>query len=178
MNKLRPLTAALVLAVFSLTGCTGASPVAGTSPTTSSATASATPSPTPTATIAQFASILTEEEKTWRDYNDNITKCAFASIGKAPIDKVQSTTCKYTVQTVTVTAKTAARKFRALPTPPAEISNLRTRTLSALDSLAAVEATTACKDTQSSACDDAETLANGAIRPLISVLDAWRPYTK
>jgi hypothetical protein len=165
-----------VLATFSLSACAGTSPVADASPTPS--TSSPTPSPTPTATVAQFASILTEGEKSWRDYNDDIVKCAFASIGETPTDKANQISCKFTAQTVTITAKTAARKFRALPTPPTEISSLNTRTLAALDSLAAIDATTACKDMQSQACDDAETLANGAIRPLISVLDAWRPYTK
>lgn len=176
MNKFYPIAAGLILAAMSLTACGGPAPAAGASPTTASV--SPTPSSKPTATIAQFASILTEEETNWRDYDANIGKCAFASIGKTPLDQAQSLACKYTAQTATVTAKTAARKFRALPTPPAEIGSLHTRTLAALDSLAAVDATTACKDTKSQACDDAETLANGAIRPLVSVLDAWRPYTK
>ncbi|MEO5313190.1 hypothetical protein PV772_03560 [Pseudarthrobacter sp. CC12] len=175
MKKHYPIAAGLIVAALSLSACGGTTPAADASPT---ATVSPTPSPTPTATVAQFASILTEQEKNWRDYNDNITTCAFASISTKPLDQMQALTCKFSAMTVTLTAKTAAKNIRALPTPPAEISSLRTRTLSALDDLAAIDATTACKDTESQACDDAETLANGAIRPLISVLDAWRPYTK
>lgn len=176
MNKLYPLAAGLMLAVVSLSACGGTAPAADASPTTTSATPTA--SPKPTATIAQFASILTEDEKIWRDYNDNITKCAFAGISDTALDSMKTVTCKFTVQTVTISAKTAAKNFRALPSPPPEIENLQTRTVKALDALAAIDATTACKDMKSQVCDDAETLTNGAIRPLISVLDAWRPYTK
>lgn len=176
MKKLYPLAAGLVFVALSLTACGGSAPAAAPSPSTS--LASPTPSPTPTATTAQFASILAEGETNWREYNDNIGKCAFASISMQPIDQAQTIACRFNAQTVTITAKTAARNFRALPTPPAEISALHSRTLKALDSLAAVDASAACKDTSSQTCDDAETLANGAIRPLVSVLDAWRPYMK
>lgn len=137
-----------------------------------------TPSPTATATTAQFASIITEREADWRDYEDNIVDCALASIGKAPIDSVKRTTCGFTVQTVTLTAKQAAVEMRKLPSPPSEVQALVTRTLSALDVLAKNPSVTACKDTKSDACDAAITQANGEIRPLISVLDAWKPYTR
>lgn len=174
MKKHYPIAAGLIVAALSLSACGGTTAASEATPTA----ASPTPSPTPTATVAQFASILTEQEKNWRDYNDNITTCAFASISTKPLDQMQTLTCKFSAMTVTLTAKTAAKNLRALPTAPAEISSLTSRTLSALDSLAAIDATTACKDTNSQACDDAETLTNGAIRPLISVLDAWRPYTR
>jgi hypothetical protein len=133
--------------------------------------------PTPTATTAQFASILSESETDWREYEDNITKCAFASIGTTVTDNIDMMTCSLTVQTVTITAKTAAKDIRKLPAPPAEVAPLVKRTLVALDALADSKAsTTTCADARSEACDAAITKANGDIRPLVSVLDAWKPY--
>jgi len=176
LNKHYPIAAGILLAALSLSACGGSAPAAAPSPSATSS--SPTPSPAPTATTAQFASILAEGEKSWREYNDNIGTCAFASISQAPVDQMQSFTCKLTAQTVTITAKTAAKDMRALPTPPTEIATLHARTLKALDHLASIDAYTACKDDKSQACDDAESLTNGAIRPLVSVLDAWRPYMK
>lgn len=164
--------AALAACLIILSGCAAPQSVA------SSPSPSTTPTPTPTASIAQFASIITEHEKGWRDYEENIGACAFASIGKTPTDFAKRTTCRYTAQTVTVTAKTAAREIRTLPKPPAEIDALLTRTLTSLDRIGKNDATTACKNTESETCDAAETQANGDIRPLISVLDAWKPYTR
>lgn len=160
-----------------LTGCssTGSEPAPVTSTT---ATVTPTPSPTPTATVAQFASIITEREADWRDYEDNIVDCALASIGKTAIDSVKRTTCGYSVSVVVLTAKQAAAQIRKLPTPPAEVQSLVARTLTNLDVLAKNPAPTACEDKQSEACDAAITQANGEIRPLITVLDGWKPYTR
>lgn len=166
--------AALVACLILLSGC--AAPAAQQSAVSPSPTP--TPTPTPTATVAQFASIITENEKEWRDYEENIGACAFASIGTTAIDFANRTTCRFTAQTVTLTAKTAARNLRALPQPPAEIDPLIARTLRSLDVIAKNDASAACKDTQSAACDAAETQANGDIRPLIPILDAWKPYTR
>lgn len=166
--------AALAACLLIITGC--AAPQAASSAT--SPTPTATPTPTPTASIAQYASVITERETTWRDYEENIGTCAFASIGKTPTDFAKRTACRFTAQTVTVTAKTAARELRALPKPPAEIDALVTRTITSLDRIGKNDATTACKDTESESCDAAETQANGDIRPFISVLDAWKPYTR
>lgn len=164
--------AALAACLIILSGC--AAPQAASS----SSSPTPTPTPTPTVSIAQYASIVTEYENDWRDYEENIGTCAFASIGKTPTDFAKRITCRYTAQTVTVTAKTAAREIRALPKPPTEVDALVTRTLTSLDRIGKNDATTACKDTQSDSCDAAETQANGDIRPLISVLDAWKPYTR
>ncbi|MDQ0769555.1 hypothetical protein QF031_002304 [Pseudarthrobacter defluvii] len=143
-----------------------------------SSTPTATPTPTPTATVAQFASIITENEQEWREYEENIGECAFASIGTTATDFAKRTTCRFTAQTVTLTAKTAARQIRALPKPPSEISTLVNRTLGTLDTIALNDASAACKETESASCDAAETRANGDIRPLIPILDAWKPYTR
>jgi hypothetical protein len=166
---------ALLLCLLPITAC-GSTPAASSTPETTSATATPTPTPTPTATTAQFASILAENEKNWRDYEEDITKCAFASIGTTPIDNANTIACSFTVQTVTVTAKTAARDIRKLPTAPAEVAPLVERTLVALDALAVSQASATCDDARSEGCDAAITKANGDIRPLVSVLDAWKPY--
>ncbi|MBT2568090.1 hypothetical protein J7I84_16615 [Arthrobacter sp. ISL-85] len=166
--------AALAACIILLTGCSGSTQAASTSP---SATPTPTPTPTPTASVGQYASIIAENETAWRDYEDKIVDCALASIGTKPLDYAKRTACRFTVQTVTVTAKTAAREIRQLPKPPAEIDTLVTRTLSALDVIGKNDATTACKDTESDSCDAAETQVNGDIRLLTPVLDAWKPYT-
>lgn len=163
--------ATLAACLILLAGCAGPAPKAATSP-------SPTPTPTPTASVAQFASIISEYEQDWRDYEENIGGCAFASVGTAPIDFAKRTACRYTAQTVTVTAKTAAREIRTLPKPPLEVEALVSRTLASLDRLGKNDASAACEDTESESCDAAETQANGDIRPLISVLDAWQPYTR
>lgn len=159
------LAACLVL----LSGCATPAAQTATSPT---------PTPTPTATVAQFASIITEQEQQWRDYEENVGACAFASVGTSAMDFAKRTTCRYTTQTVTLTAKTAARQIRSLAAPPTEISTLVSRTLGSLDTIAKNDASAACKETESESCDAAETQANGDIRTLIPVLDAWKPYTR
>ncbi|MCX8454606.1 hypothetical protein [Paenarthrobacter ureafaciens] len=174
-NKL--LLVGAVLISVGLTGCGGASEASQVEKTTAAA-ASPTSTSTPTATVAQFASIITEREADWREYEDNIVDCALASIGKTAIDSIKRTTCGYSVTVVVLTAKQAAAQIRKLPTPPAEVQSLVKRTLTNLDALAKNPAPTACEDKQSEACDAAITQANGEIRPLITVLDAWKPYTR
>jgi len=164
--------ATMAACLILLTGC------ASTQAATSAPSPTPTPTPTPTATVAQYASIITENEQEWRDYEENIGACAFASIGTTATDFAKRTTCRFTAQTVTLTAKTAARELRKLPAPPAEVSTLVKRTLTSLDTIAKNDASTACKDTENAACDAAETQANGDIRPLIPILDAWKPYTR
>ncbi|WP_405475588.1 hypothetical protein [Paenarthrobacter ilicis] len=159
-------------------GLTGCSTTGSESAPVTSTAVTATPTPTPTATVAQFASIITEREEAWREYEDNIVACALASIGDTAIDFAKRTTCGYTVSTVVLTAKQAAAQIRKLPAPPAELHSLVARTLTNLDVLAKNPARTACEDKQSEACDSAITQANGEIRPLITVLDAWKPYTR
>lgn len=92
------------------------------------------------------------------------------------MDKVTRLTCSMTVQTATITAKTAARSMRALPKAPAEITSLVTRTLKVLDPLADNDAVQVCDDAESEACDAAITKANGDVRSVTSVLAAWKPY--
>lgn len=167
--------AALAACIILLTGCSGSTQAASTSPSTSP---TPTPTPTPTASVAQYASIITENEQALRDYEKNIVDCAFASIGTKPIDYAKRTACRFSAQTVTLTSKTAAREIRKLPKPPAEIDTLVTRTLSSLDLIGKNDASAACKDTESASCDAAETQANGDIRLLTPVLDAWKPYTR
>ncbi|MEV7606137.1 hypothetical protein AB0N65_11920 [Paenarthrobacter sp. NPDC089322] len=139
---------------------------------------SSTPSTTPTATTAQYASIITEREEAWRDYEENILDCALASVGKSAVDSIKRTTCGYTVMTVTLTARQAVTELRLLPDPPAEVATLVERTVKALDVLAKNPAATVCEVKDSKACDEAITRANGEIRPLIPILDAWKPYTR
>ncbi|MCT9871757.1 hypothetical protein [Paenarthrobacter aurescens] len=167
----------ILLVSVGLTGCSSAG--SEPAPVTSTAvTAAPTPTPTPTTSVEQFASIITEREEAWREYEDNIVACALASIGDTAIDFAKRTTCGYTVSTVVLTAKQAAVQIRKLPTPPAELQSLVARTLTNLDVLAKNPAPTACEDKESEACDAAITQANGEIRPLITVLDAWKPYTR
>ncbi|MEV8182797.1 hypothetical protein [Specibacter sp. NPDC078692] len=140
------------------------------------------PTPTPVAATAspeQLASVITEHETSWREYEEDIVDCALASIvGKSVMDEIMALTCKTTSSTVAMTANAAARDLRKLDAPPAEMSDLVARTLLALDNLGATGADTECiEDRESEACENAATLANGAIRPLVSVLDAWKPYT-
>ncbi|WP_426986566.1 hypothetical protein [Pseudarthrobacter sp. Y6] len=163
--------ATLVACMIFLSGCGAPAQSAAESPTP-------TPTPTPTASVTQFASIITENEQAWRDYEENIGTCAFASIGTTAADFAKRLTCRYTAQTVTLTAKTAARELRKLPTPPPEIDTLVSRTLRTLDVIGKNDASAACKETESETCDAAETQANGDIRPLIPILDAWKPYTR
>ncbi|MCY1238759.1 hypothetical protein D9M72_515160 [compost metagenome] len=81
-----------------------------------------------------------------------------------------------TVQTATITAKTAAKNLRTLPKAPAEITSLLDRTLRVLDPLADNDAAKVCSDTESRACDATITKANGDVRFVTSVLDAWKPH--
>lgn len=159
-------------AILMLTACGG---TAQSTPAT--ATPSPTPTPTPTAKPAQFASILSENEKNWRDYEDNISECAFARVvGKSAMDAVKVTTCGMTVVIVTLNAKSAIKAINALPTPDAEVKTLVDRTLTALEPLSKIESVNACSDQKSETCSAAETEANGAIRGVTVVLDAWAPY--
>ena len=165
---------AVVASTLLLSAC--GSGVAATGTASTSTTPTPTPTPTPTATVSQYASIIAEYEQDWREYENAIVDCAFASIGTTAMDKITRLTCSMTVQTVTITAKTAARNMRELPKPPAEVSSLVERTLRALDPLAVNDAVEVCDDAESEACDAAITKANGNIRPVVSVLDAWKPY--
>ncbi|WP_427174458.1 hypothetical protein [Arthrobacter sp. 92] len=83
-----------------------------------------------------------------------------------------------TVVTVTLTAKNAIRDIVALPKPNPEVSRLVDRAIADLTPLSNVDAVTACKDPNSAACDEKETLANGQIRDVVSMLDAWAPYMR
>lgn len=174
---MKKLLAPLAMAALLLTGCGG---IVEAAPSPTSASPTPSPTPTPTTTAAQFASVIAEYETNWRDYSDEISNCAFARVvGKSAVDEIKVTTCGTTVVTVTLNAKTAARELRALGKPPAEVSALASRTLVALDALGSTGADKGCSDDKKSqACDEGETLANGAIRPVITVLDAWKPYTR
>ncbi|WP_413247826.1 hypothetical protein [Sinomonas flava] len=163
---------AVSAAAICLSGC--AAPATQSSSATS--THGATPTPTPTASARQFASILAEYEKDWRDYEDNIFDCALAGVQKDTISSVKRLTCSMTVQIVTLNANTALRDIMKLPTPEPEVKSLVDRTIAALAPLSQIDAVTACKDQASAACDAAEIEANGAIRGLVSILDAWKPY--
>lgn len=163
--------ALIAAAALALTGCASSAPAAA--PTNK---ASETPTPQPTATVSQFASIIAEHEKTWRDYEDNITDCALAGISTAAIDEAKRLTCAYTASTVALTAQNAVRDIMKLPSPPAEVRELVARTITALEPLGDNQAPTACEDKTSEACDNAITKANGDIRYVTAVLDAWKPY--
>ncbi|CAH0287046.1 hypothetical protein SRABI83_04094 [Arthrobacter sp. Bi83] len=165
------LGGALLLCLLSVTACGSSAPAAA--PNT---TPVETATPTPTATVSQFASVIAEHEKSWRDYEEKIVDCAFAGISSAAIDQVKRTTCTYTASTVTLEAQTALRDIMKLPSPPAEIKDLVNRTITVLEPLGDNQASTACSDQTSEACDGAITKANGDIRPVTSVLDAWKPY--
>jgi len=170
---MKPLTGgAVLLFALSITACGGAS---ASPPVTS--TASETPTPTPTATVSQFASIIAEREQAWRDYEDDVTDCALASMGTSALDQAKHTACTFTVGTVTITAQSAVKEIMRLPSPPAEIRDLVDRTIAVLEPLGDNPATaTACEDKKSEACDAAVTKANADIRQVTSVLDAWKPY--
>ncbi|MFK0040779.1 hypothetical protein ACIQTW_13170 [Paenarthrobacter sp. NPDC090517] len=161
------------LLVTSLAACGSANTTAESSPSPTP-----TPTPTATATTAQFASVITEREQGWRDYEEDIVDCALASIGKSTIDDIKRTSCAYTVMTVTLTARQAVTELRLLPDPPDEVATLVERTVKALDVLAKNPAPTVCEVKESEVCDAAITRANGEIRPLIPILDAWKPYTR
>lgn len=168
----------LTLAAVVLTGCGGGAVAESTS------TPTATPTPTQTveqtATAKQFASILAENETTWRAYAKDIVSCAYDKIvATNTAAKIHVLTCTMTAATVTMQAKTAQTNILKLPKPAPEVKDLVDRTIAALGPLSKTGADKACLGSDaatSSACDDAETLTNGAIRDVISVLDAWRPY--
>lgn len=165
------LGGALLLCLLSVSACGSSAPAAAP------VTASATPTPTPTATVSQFASIIAEREQAWRDYEADITDCAFASMGTSGLDQAKHTACTFTVGTVTITAQSAVKEILRLPSPPSEIRDLVDRTISVLEPLGDnPAAATACEDKKSEACDAALTKANGDIRRVTSVLDAWKPY--
>lgn len=172
---MKMLLTTLAISALMLTGC-GATPDAA-------AKASATPTPTPTAaattTPEQYASIIAEHEEGWREYEDNIVDCALASVvGKGVLDEIKALTCRTTASTATMTANHAIREFRALDAPSSDVAELVNRTLVVLEDLGSTGADKACTDDrESQACDDAATLTNGAIRPVVSVIDAWKPYT-
>lgn len=172
---MKRLLAPLAIAALLIAGC-GA-------PSDQVAATSATPTPTPTvaptATPQEYASVIAEHEAGWREYEENIVDCALASVvGEGVLDEIKAMTCRTTSSTVTMTANKAIKDFRALDTPPSGMAELVVRTLIALEALGATGADKACSvDRESQACDDAATLTNGAIRPVVSVLDAWKPYT-
>ena len=171
---MKQLAVLAVGAVLALSAC-------GTESTDSAAASTPTPTPTVevTATPAQFASIIAEHETAWRDYSDNITDCAFARIvGDTALDEMKVMSCGLTTSTVTLKAKTALKSIADLPSPDPEVAALVDRTVQALTPLSEIEASEVCMDQASEACGDMATLTNGAIRPVIPVLDAWSPYVK
>ncbi|MFB9716742.1 hypothetical protein [Arthrobacter methylotrophus] len=171
MKKLVALAIGAGLAL-SACGSASAQPPAATP-------SSPTPSPVQTATPAQFASILSENQKVWRDYNTNIVECGIARVlGKSTADQIKVMTCGMTVVTVTLTAKNAIRDIVALPKPSPEVKKLVDRAITDLTPLSTIDAAVACKDASSEACDEKETLANGQIRDVVSMLDAWAPYMR
>lgn len=171
---MKKLVAAAIGAALALSAC--GSPSTQTSAVTSS---SPTPTPEQTATPAQFASILSENQKVWRDYNANIVACGIARVlGKSATDQIKVMTCGMTVVTITLTAKNAIRDIVALPKPSPEVRKLVDRAITDLTPLSNIDAVAACKDPNSEACDEKETMANGQIRDVVSMLDAWAPYMR
>jgi hypothetical protein len=171
LNRTLSALIAAATIVTALSGCSSAAPAAETSPTPTQ-----TPTSVPTATPRQFASIIAQYDKTWRDYADNIVKCSLADVQTDTISSMERITCSMTAETVTLDAKSAIRDIVKLPKPDPEVSDLVTRTLDTLTPLSNIDAMTQCKDMTSASCDEAKTAVNGAIRPVVSVLDAWKPY--
>lgn len=166
MNRLVVLA---IAAVFVLSAC-------GSESTEQQASAP-TPTVEPTATPAQFASIIAEHEGFWRDYADNITDCALARIiGEGQLDGIKVMTCGMNSSTVTMKAGSALKAIADLPAPDPEVAPLVDRTVNALTPLSRIDAFDACEESTSAECGEMETLVNGAIRPVIPVLDAWSPY--
>ncbi|MCC9068853.1 hypothetical protein [Arthrobacter cryoconiti] len=126
-----------------------------------------------------MASIISEYENDWREYDAKIVDCALSEVlGSSVLDKIKAKTCRVTAATASINANLAAKNIRKLDTPPKEMGALVARTLAALDSLAATGAGKSCvTDNESVECGNDATKVNGAIRPVVSVLDAWKPYT-
>lgn len=156
-----------------VSGCAGTSQPGSSTP---ASTRSPTPTAVPTATPKQFASIIAEDETTLRNYYGSIVDCALADVSKDMASSIKVLTCRTTAQTVTLDAQNMLRDIGKLPKPDPEVSSLVDRTINVLTPLAAINASLKCKDIQSADCDAAETAVNGAIRNVIPVLDAWKPY--
>lgn len=174
----KPLAAAIAAtALLALTGCVQSMPTGGSAVTTPSET----PSPTPTtATASQFASVVSENSKSWVQFEDERFKCNLA-MGDENSDALGAATaqaCAFQAKTLTITATTTLNSFDRLGEPPAEISDLVARTRKILGPISKLDPEPCVKAPTSAACDENRTTFTFPTMGLSGVIDAWKPYTK
>ncbi|QTF70624.1 hypothetical protein [Arthrobacter woluwensis] len=132
------------------------------------------------ATTAQFASVVAENSPSWQAFETDRVKCNLA-IGNGSYeatDTATATACAYQMKTLTITASNTLAAFDRLGEPPAEISELVTRTRTALTPVSKLDADTCYKAPTTVACGESRTTFTLPTLGLSGVVDAWKPYTK
>lgn len=128
------------------------------------------------ASADQFASIISKDEKIWRDYEANTDACNRAAEGRTPDDYIQSMGCIKNAQKAAASARNDISAIHALGSPPPELAVLVTETLNALTPLSKSNAATFCQDAASDRCANAVDQIDQAASTLVAVLDDWAPY--
>ncbi|WP_343319262.1 hypothetical protein AAFM46_02180 [Arthrobacter sp. TMP15] len=165
------LTASLALA-----GCSSAAPDAMAAATTPDASTAAAVEVPAGPTASQFASIISEQEADWREYDAKVPECVSASYDDSAIGNALQIACGYTVSTIGLTSKTAARNLTELGEPPAELAALVARTVGVLELIRDEKAGEVCETGSDEECALATMSTNTFASELTSVLDAWKPY--
>jgi hypothetical protein len=134
--------------------------------------------PRSAASADQLASIISNNEKAWRDYEANIDSCNKAAEGVTPDDYIQAMGCIKNAQNAANLARSATTEILALGPPPPELTVLVTETLNALAPLSKSNAAASCQDATSDPCAKAVDQIDEAASTLVEVLDGWAPYIR
>lgn len=126
--------------------------------------------------VSQFASIITEQAADWREYQSEIPECVSASYDNPAIGNALQTAGGYTVSTIGLTSKPAARKLTELGDPPAELESLVARAVGVLELIRDWKAGQVCESGTDEECALASMPTNTFASEFVSVLDAWKPY--
>ncbi|WP_144628958.1 hypothetical protein [Arthrobacter woluwensis] len=167
-------------ALLLLTGCVQGLEQSSSKSTPTSAEATTETTTAPAATTAQFASVVAENSPSWQEFETDRVKCNLAiGNGSSPAtDTATATVCAYQMKTLTITASNALAAFDRLGEPPAELSELVTRTRTALTPVSKLDADTCYKAPTTVACGESRTTFTLPTLGLSGIVDAWKPYTK
>ncbi|MET3932842.1 hypothetical protein [Arthrobacter sp. OAP107] len=132
--------------------------------------------PRSTAAAEQLASVISSNEKAWRDYEANIPSCNKAAEGVTPDDYIQTMGCIKKAQIASELARSATTTILGLGSPPPELTVLVARTVKALQPLSESNAARFCQDAISNPCARAVDQIDLAATTLVDVLDQWEPY--
>lgn len=181
--KTRSGLAALALAALMLAGCSSAvesEPAAEAEPTVEA------PAEERTSTVAQWASLIAQQQAGWEDWEDkwDDAQCSSieATLESGLICRIQLLSASAKSQTTSIEyelATTPGKKGFIAEEPPEEVSSLFNSTAGAANAAqSAGEAWTdaGCDNSLTDGCGGLAFNFQSAVEDLLSEFDAWAPY--